>query len=226
MFELIGLLFATLLLFALAALMAAILAGTTWLLVRNTSAPRKRLIFAAALIPLVSAAYAWLCIAVLPGESLFGDISQPLPNGYVLQALSKMPDFASISKADSPLSGYSGLSECIGKVAVYGPFVTGQYSHPFGSFNAAPNEPFFIFDTRNGQLRDLPMLSDLQTVLGHPVVLTEVQFFRSRELAYRRQQDVNKVIMFGPPITALVIFTAYVLWNRLRTLLPPPNIYT
>jgi hypothetical protein len=182
MFELIGLLFATMLLFVL----AAVLSGITWLLVRKTSAPRKRLIFAAASIPIISAAYFWLCIALLPGESLSGDISQPLPNGYLLEALGKMPDFASISNPKSPNS-YNGLSECISQLAVYGPLVAGQYSHPFG---------------------------------------TEVQFFRSQEPAYRARQNVNKVVMFGPPIIALGIFTAYVLRNRLRTQPSPPNIYT
>lgn len=225
MFELIGLLFATMLLFALAAMLAAVLSGITWLLVRRTSAPRKRLIFAAASIPIISAAYFWLCIALLPGESLFGDISQPLPNGYLLEALGKMPDFASISNPKSPNS-YNGLSECIGKLAVDGPLVAGQYSHPFGSFAAAPHEPYFVFDTRSGQHIDLPTLVDLQARLGHSVQLTEVQFFRSQEPSYRARQNVNKVVMLGPPILALGIFTAYVLRNRLRTQPSPPNIYT
>jgi hypothetical protein len=225
MFELIGLLFATMLLFALAAILAAALSGITWLLVRKTSAPRKRLLFTAASIPIISAVYFWLCIALLSGESLFGDISQPLPNGYLLEALGKMPDFASISNPKSPNSN-NGLSECIGKLAVYGPLVAGQYSHPFGSFAAAPNEPFFIFDTRSGQNIDLPTLVDLQARLGHSVRLTEVQFFRSQEPSYRARQNVNKVVMFGPPIIALGIFAVYVLRNRPRTQPLPPNIYT
>ena len=104
MFELIGLLFATIFLFTIASILAAILAGITWLLVRNTSAPRKRLMFTAAMIPIASAAYLWLYMALLPGESLFGDISQPLPNGYVLEALGKMPDFASISNPNHPIA--------------------------------------------------------------------------------------------------------------------------
>jgi hypothetical protein len=216
MFELIGLLFATGMLFALAAILSSVLAGLTWLSMRNRQGPRKRLIFAAALLPIFSVAYLWLCVALLPGESLFGDISQPLPNGYTLEALGKMPDFASLSNAKSPNS-YNGLSECIGRLAVYGPFVAGQYSHPFGTFDAKPNEPFFIFDTRNGQHLDLPAITDLQNSLGHSVQLTEVQFFRSQEPAYRARRNVNKVVMCGPPIIALGILTTYVLRNRLRT---------
>jgi hypothetical protein len=53
---------------------------------------------AAFAIPILSAAYLWMCIAMLPGKSLFGDISQPLPNGYVLTGLGKMPDFSYVQK--------------------------------------------------------------------------------------------------------------------------------
>jgi hypothetical protein len=226
MFELIGLLFATIFLFVLAAIAAAILAGMTWLLVRKSSMPRKRVIVIAALIPFASAAYFWLCIGLLPGEALFGDISQPLPNGYTLKALGKMPDFASIDKTDSPSAGYNGLSQCIGRLAVYGPLVTGQYSHPFGSFDAAANEPFFIFDTRDRQHTEFPDLASLQAALGHSVSLIDVQFFRSQEPAYRRQISVNRAIMFGPPIIALGILAIYTLRRRALHPSSPPNIYT
>jgi hypothetical protein len=226
MFELIGLLFATMFLFILAAITAAILAGTTWLLVRKSSMPRKRVVVIASLIPFASAAYFWVCIALLPDESLFGDISQPLPNGYTLKALGKMPDFASIDKTDSPLAGYNVLSQCVGRLAVYGPLVVGQYSHPFGTFDVAANEPFFIFDTRNGQHTELPTLASLQAALGHSVSLTETQSFRSQEPAYRRQKSVNRAAMFGPPIIALGILTVYILRRRVLNPSFPPNIYT
>jgi hypothetical protein len=160
MFELIGLLFATGLLVGVASVLSLILVVVTRLLLRNREAPRKRLTLAAATIPIASAAYLWLCIAMLPGSSLFGDISQPLPNGYSVEALGKMPDFASITNSKTPNS-YSGLTECIGKLAVYGPLVVGQYSHPCSSFYAKPAEPFFLFDTRTGKNLDLPTQADL-----------------------------------------------------------------
>jgi hypothetical protein len=225
MFELVGLLFATGLLFALAAVLSSVLAAFTWLSVRHRQASRRRLVLVAALVPILSAAYLWLCIALLPGESLFGDISQPLPNGYTLEALSKMPDFAFLRAAKSPNRDI-GLTECIGKLAVYGPLVAGQYSHPFGTFYPKSNEPFFIFDTRDGQHVDLPTISDLENSLGHSVQLTEVQLFRSQEPSYRTQQKVNRTIEFGPPTFALAMLIAFVLNSTLRTLPPVPNIYT
>jgi hypothetical protein len=225
MFELIGLILATGFLFALAAAASATLAGSVWLILRRSARPYKLLMLAAVLIPIASAAYLWLCVALLPGESLFGDIDQPLPNGYAIQALGKMPDFAHISSPKTPYSD-NGLTECIGKIAVYGPFVVGQYSHPFGDFTAKPNEPFFLFDTRSGQNQDLPTLDSLQDRLGHRVQLTEVQYFRSQELSYRRQQRMNREIEFAPPIIAVVILIALVVRRWAQDRSRWPKIYT
>jgi hypothetical protein len=213
MFEIIGLFFASAFLFALAAAVSAILAGFTWLLMRKQqSAPRKRLILMALAIPICSAAYIWLCIAVLPGKSLFGDIEEPLPNGYVVKALAKMPDFAGISDPKS-FRRYPHLSECIGKLAIVGELVIGQYSHPCDTFASKPNEPYFIFDTRGGNVTDFPTLSALQMKLGRPVDLIEVQFFQSSLTRTRRR--VNNAVEFGPPIIALLFLIAFV-W-RCRT---------
>jgi hypothetical protein len=224
MFEIIGLLFASAFLFASAAAVSAILAGFTWLLMRKRqSAPQKRLILMAPIIPIFSAAYMWLCVAVLPGESLFGDIDEPLPNGYVVKALAKMPDFAGISDPKSPWR-YPQLSECIGKLAVVGQLVVGQYSHPCDTFSPKPDEPYFIFDTHTGKTTDLSTLSALQEKLGQPVNLTEVQFFRSPLAQKRRSMD--KAIEFGPPIIALILLIAFV--GHYCTRIDPisSNIYT
>jgi len=224
MFELIGLLLATAFFFALATVASAILGSLTWLLVRKRPlAPRKRLLAAAVVIPLASAAYIWLCVAILPGESLFGDINEPLPNGYVVKALGKMPDFADIS---DPTNSWRAapLSEYVGKIAINGPLVIGQYSHPFGEFKPNPNEPYFIFDTSTGKTTDLPTLSALQKTLGHPVDLAEVQFFRS-PLATRRRR-IDNTIELGPPLLALLLLVALIWYSRKRIDSPNANIYT
>jgi hypothetical protein len=226
MFEIIGLLVGSGIFFVLATAVSAILAILTWLSLRNRQGPRKRFITVAVLIPISSVAYMWLCVALLPGESLFGDIAQPLPNGYVLQALGKMPDFASISNPKLPYSN-NGPSECIGRLGVYGPLVVGQYSHPFGSFGSNPNEPFFVLDTDNGHHIDLPTLSDLQRYVGHSVTLSEVQYFRSSEPRYLRRQRINNGIEFGPPLIAVLMLVGFVIRCRRRVALPgSQNLYT
>jgi hypothetical protein len=158
--------------------------------------------------------------------SWFGDINEPLPNGYFVHALGKMPDFASVSKGDPSQNDYGGLSECIGKLSVEGPIVIGQYSHPLASFDPNPNEPYFAFDTRDGKHVDVANIGGIQSLVGHKVQLVEVQFFRSKEPEYLRQLRLNKAVMFGPPIIAIGIFAAYVIRRRRRTLLAAVNIYT
>jgi hypothetical protein len=241
LFELIGLTFATLFLFLIAAAAGSFYAGIAWFLVRNRECRRLPLILFAAAIPIFSAAYFWLCVAMLPGESLFGDISQPLPNGYSLQALGKMPDFASINKGNSLSNETVALSECIGSLTVSGPFVAGRYSHPFGSFDPKPNEGYFVFDTRTGQFVDFRSLHELESKFGHSAHLVPTQFFRSREPAYKRQQMINKIVMFAPPTLATLGYILCLLcfplvkdlnnhtgWRGSAHPHPstPPNIYT
>jgi hypothetical protein len=105
----------------------------------------------------------WLytTVALLPGESLFGDIDQPLPNGYHVTALGKMIDFADISSANRADS----LSEYVASLQVHGDLVAGQYSHPFGTFTPKPNEGYFVLDTKTGAHKDLPSAAALQAEL-------------------------------------------------------------
>jgi hypothetical protein len=209
LFELIGLAFATFLLILLAAAAGSVFAAVAWLVVRNRECRRISLVLFAAAIPILSAAYFWLCIAFLPGESLFGDISQPLPNGYSLQALGKIPDFATINKGDSLSSGAVTLTECIGSLAVSGPIVAGRYSHPFGSFEAKSDEGYFLFDTRNGKSTEFRTFRELELNLGQPIRLVSTSLFRSSELSFKRQQRRNRIIMFGPIVAAVI---GYIFW--------------
>ena len=209
MFELIGLAIATLFLFLISCIFGFLFGFTAWLLIRNRECRRRPLILYAAAIPLIFAAYVWLCMAILPGESLFGDISQPLPNGYSLQALGKMPDFATINKGDSLSSGVVMLSECIGSLEVSGPLIAGRYSHPCDSFNSKPDEGYFIFNTQSGQFADFRTQTDLELRLGQPAHLVPTTSFRSIEPSYRHQQNINRAIMFIPPTLVII---GYVLW--------------
>jgi hypothetical protein len=222
MIDLIGVGLATALLFLLAAVVSAVLAAATWLSVRKARRlPRYSLILAAILIPFATAVHLWLCAALLPGESLFGNVSEPLPNGYQLEALGKMPDFASISKSGS---SFNEPAQYIGKLAVEGPLVVGQYSHPFDASDPQPNEPFFLFDTRDGETTDFPTQKDLQTKLGHSVELTDVLYFRSPVAATRLKLD--RAIELTPPILAFLLLIAAIVSTRIRIHPESANIYT
>jgi hypothetical protein len=224
MIDMIGVAIATAFLFALALVCSVVLAVVTWLLVRKQkTAPRKRLVIFALGIPIAAAAYFWLCAAILPGESLFGDISEPLPNGWVVEALGKMPDFADIKDPKSPMRD-SHMTEYVGKLAVEGELVVGQYSHPYDAFTPNPIEPYFIFDTKHGTTTEFQTWSALQAALGHPIALTEIQYFQSPLAANRRK--IVRSIEFSPPIVGLLILIAFISRYRSRNAPSSPAIYT
>lgn len=222
MIDLIGVGLETAILFVLSAVVSVVLAAGTWLSVRKAQRlPRYGLILVAILIPIATAVHLWLCAAFLPGESLFGNVSEPLPNGYQLEALGKMPDFASISK---PGSSFNGLTQYFDKLAVEGPFVVGQYSHPYDTSERQPDEPFFLFDTRDSKVTEFLTMKDLQLKLGHSVDFTEVQYFRSPVAATRLR--VDRAIEFGPPILGFSLLVLAIVRTRIRIHPETANIYT
>jgi hypothetical protein len=165
--EIIGLSFGTTILFAIAIIFGCILASLTWLFLRKRSGQLRLPMLGALVLPPFCVAYFLACIAFLPGKSLFGDISEPLPNGYYLQALGKMPDFAGIAVGSSFDESEIHLSECIGSLTVSGPFVAGRYSHPCDRFDPHANEAYFLFDTRNGKVTEFVSLHDLKASLRY-----------------------------------------------------------
>jgi hypothetical protein len=225
MFELIGLVVATVLFFVIAALAGLLFALLAWILLRRQKSFKKLWIIVSAVIPLASAAYMFLCAAIfslfVPGatDRLFGDFNEPLPNGYIFKGLAKMPDFAYI---DSMRQGDSQpqLLGSIARIDVDGPLVFGEYSHKFDSFSEpVPDHlKYFIFDTHTRQIQNLVTLPQENPNSGHPLHLVESQFFRSHEPAQILRRRIEDAIYFGPPI--LVTFAFFIFLFRIRKSLP------
>ena len=158
MFELIGLAFDTLILFTLAVVAGCVFTFMAWLIVRQRDCRRWRWMAGALSLPIASAAYLWLCIALLPGESLFGDFSENLPNGYVLAGLGKMPDFSYLEKEGKPYWNQP-TPNCIERLQVTGSLIIGQYGQRCRTTepNAQSEDEFFIFDTKSGSLRNFKL---------------------------------------------------------------------
>jgi hypothetical protein len=227
MFEMIGLVIGSLILLVLAGIVGCVFAGITWAILWNRAKFRILLMLLAVAIPVISAGYLWLCAAMLPGESLFGDIDEPLPNGYSLQALAKMPDFASIKRDDGSWTKDDVYpTQYIGRVGVYGALVVGQYSHPFGSFTADPDEPFFAFDTNSAKNVDYPRQDALEAAIGHKVALSQVNTFQSQEPRSIQRRRRNKIVEDGPPIAITTLFFLFVIRFRLsqRHAVPPLSL--
>ena len=92
MFEIIGLVIGTVIFFGLAITLGFIFGLAAWLVFWGRRRP-KRMIALAFVVPLFSALYIFLCAILLmifvPNQPdlFFGDISEPLPNGYILKDL-------------------------------------------------------------------------------------------------------------------------------------------
>ena len=210
MFEIIGLLFATALLFVLAGIAAAVLGGLTWFLLRG-KAHRKRLTAFAVILPFATAIHWWLFADILPGLSLFGDIDEPLPNGYHVTALGKMPDYGNIE----PYRNRNGITvpfPFVDRIGLHEQFVFGHLR----AFDTEPQpaKPFFLFDTAHDTVSTFASQQALQNSLGRPAELIDLQLFRS-PLAQRRH-EWNDFIAFGPPLAALALLIAFGVraWRR------------
>ncbi len=223
MFEIIGLIIAIILFFLLSALVSIPFTLTAWLLLRRQAGIKKLWIPIAAVIPPASAAYMLLCAIIfvffVPGatDRLFLDIDEPLPNGYVLKGLAKMPDSSFIDRGTADGTQPQMLGD-IGRLDVDGPLIFGEYSHRSGSFDepVADHMKYFIFDTHSGQLTNLRTISPNDPYSGHPLHLIEPELFRSKEPSRIVRRRIEDCIYLGPPIAATIVYFLFIISIRRR----------
>ena len=221
MFEITGLIFATGLLFFLSGSVGLVLGLVAWFILRGQSGLKKLWVLPAVLLPIACAGYMVFCAVIftffVPGakDTLFGDFDEPLPNGYLLKGLAKMPDFAYIEsiRASDP------QPQLLGNVAalnVDGSIVFGRYSHEFGSFDApvAGGLNYFTFDTRTREVGNFASQLQLDQMAGHPLTLIEPQLFHSHEPAIIRMHRLENFVYLFPPISIIVLYFAFLLHFR------------
>ena len=147
-------------------------------------------------------------------KMLFGDISEPLPHGYILTAPAKWPGFSRIEATfatDKPTaSGY------VRSLEVDGPLVLGAYNWRYDSSpdkDTQANQGYFAFDTRSGRVLDFGTLAELNRYAGHPLHLLETRYFRSPDTSRKRLLNLDRAIVFGPPLACALIYFVYLLWR-------------
>jgi len=215
----------------LSAMLGGVFALVAWLILRPQTRYRKRAALVGAMLPPLFAFYLVICgiaiSAMVPGQSgiIFGDIYEPLPNGYVLTALGKMPDYANIEPASNGSFHPLIVSGYVGEVAVSGPMVYGAYSHRFNE--VTPPSPtgigFFAFDTRTGKVRDFDTLAQLNDFAGRSIELKDTVAFRSEERSHKLLVRNERLVVLLPPIIVTVIFFAllFLLRRDAATVLGP-----
>lgn len=211
MFQAIGLIFGIMILAGLSCVAGAFFGLIGRVIFFRRPVP-KRLIFAAMAVPPASLLYLAACAIVfslfIPGEldEFFGDIYQPLPNGYVLKGLGKMPEYSTldVSSSDRPDPQLPGG---IRSLEQDGPILYGAYGPLNGeTFPAASGEQhgYFVFDTRNGVVHNLKTVQELNAAAGHTVKLVPSEDFNSQLHSRVILRHVQAVTYAGPPAIAVL----------------------
>lgn len=206
MFEMIGLLVGLTILSGLAVVAGVIFAGLASLLFYGRRRPKLLILFAG-LIPISSLVYVILsavCMEIfVPNQPdlFFGDFAEPLPNGYILTGLGKMPEYSYFDS--TPPGMYQPvLLGGVRRLELEDQIVYGAYGHldnQPGDDNENKDRGYFIFDTRTGAVRNLKTIEELNSAAGHTVRLVESQMFRSQDSGRIRLRRVENVILFLPP---------------------------
>jgi hypothetical protein len=221
MFEIIGLLFATVAGTVLSIAFGVLLGLLAWLLMLGRK-KRARLVLMTAALPPLSWAYV-IAMAILftifvphQPDEFFGDFDEPLPHGYSLKGLGKMPDYAYF---DSEVKGkrQPEMRGEIGRIREEGDLVYGQYSHPFPgplAENSQGNLGYFVFSTSSGTVQNFETRKQLEACAGHSLEMVEPQFFRSQLPGRIRLRRVETATYGVPPLLALsCCLVAVVTWR-------------
>src|ERR1700730_14122476 len=131
--EILGRLFMMILLMGLASGAGLICALIVFSVLRNFKISSRRATIVAALFPPAVTAYL-LCFVIASTilssflgtpDLLFGDINEPLPNGFKLFALDKMPEDGLIKRDND------GQVRWVSDLQTSGPFVLGKYDYKY-----------------------------------------------------------------------------------------------
>jgi hypothetical protein len=217
MFEMIGLVFGLFALGFLSVLLGGLIALGTWFLFWGRPRPGP-LILTTSLVPIFSLAYVIFCGIVfsifVPNQPdvFFGDFSEPLPHGYVLSGLGKMPEY-SYFESTPPMMHQPPLLGGVKSLEQDGELIFGAYGHMNTEFSFfKPGYGYFVFDTRSGDVENFATLNELNMHAGHQVHLVDSQLFRSKVPSRVRLRKVENMIYACPPV--LVFF--FCLFNLLR----------
>jgi hypothetical protein len=150
-------------------------------------------------------------------DEFFGDFNEPIPHGYVLTGLGKMPEFAYF-ESTPPMMHQPPLRGGVRRLELDGEIVYGAYGHVEGDPDAFGDRDhgYFVFDTRSGEVKNFETIDQLNAAAGHTVHLVESQYFRSQNPYRIWLRRVENCIYFGPPIAVFLYFVYRLIRFRIR----------
>ena len=218
--EIIGRLVMMFLLMGIASAVGAVCVLVVYLLLRRANQQSMRACIVAGLFPPAVTGYLLGCLvlsSMLSGflgtpDLVFGDTNEPLPNGYTLQALDKMPEAGHIQKAGDSFIQVAW----VGAIQIDGPYVLGKYDYSyFPKTEKETGRDFFIFDTRTGEIRDYGSEGVFAASARTNVHLTPTPYFHAPSSS---KQLISGVLLLLIAVVPPVALTA-LLVRRLLALL-------
>jgi hypothetical protein len=183
----------------------------------------KRLIFITACVPILSLYYFVACtigfILFVPDRfpPFSGDFNEPVPHGYILTGLGKMPEYSYFESTPPMMQPH--LRGGVRRLELDGEVVYGAYGHlddGSGFGGRDQDQGYFIFDTRTGEVRNISTIAQLNTAAGHPVHLVDSQSFRSQDPYQVRLRRIESWVYLGPPIAAFLYCVYRLIRFRIR----------
>lgn len=160
----------------------------------------------------------FICELFFPAQDdhIFGDIHEPLPNGYVLRALSKMPYAGLIEK---PIEQKSGISINVEKLAQNGEVIYGSHSPFENDFQYHPDCQFgcFSFNTKSGAIQEFKTKDELIRYVGHNLQFVKTEDFRTQDKQYLIRQHFWDALYIGPPIISFIFVLVMILRAKPKT---------
>ncbi len=185
-----------------------------WLLLRGR--PRVGLMMGVAgCVPAVCGIYMVACLVLFSGGN-WGDIDEPLPHGYSLRALGKMPEYGTIDAATGPIQQQQ-TEGWVGEVDLEGDMLFGKYSEGFGGFGDKPKWCCFAFNTATGVVKNFASPEEMNAFAGKTIATEEVQYFHSREPETVRTRRLQKWILLTPPAATVLLLLGLLVWWRMIT---------
>jgi len=218
--EIIGRLLVMFLLMGAACAVGAVCALIVYLLLRRAKRQSVRACVVAGLFPPAAMGYLLGCLvfsSILSSflgtpDLVFGDINEPLPNGFTLEALDKMPEAGHIQKA-----GNSQFQVAwVGSAQVDGPLVLGKYDYTyFSKTDEDTGRDYFIFDTRTGEVRNFASENGLAAAAKTNIHLTLTPYYHAPRSP---KQLISSALLLFIAVVPLVALSLLLVW-KLRAFL-------
>ena len=213
--EIIGRLVMMFLLMGAASIVGAVCVLVVYLLLRRANRKSPRACIVAGLFPPAVMGYLLGCLflsSMLSGplgtpDLVFGDIDEPLPNGFTIEALDKMPEAGHIQKV-----GDSSIQVAwVGAVQIDGPYVLGKYDYTyFPKTEKDTGRDFFMFDTRTGEVSNFASEAGLASSAKTNIHLTPTPSYHA---PHSLKKLTSSVLLLFIAVVPPVAFALFLAWN-------------